>query len=134
MKHDLKVFSDSPQMPSGVGVESARRLVEDDSLGATELRLEVDDYVLRFKEPRCGTAMLFREGGDNGALFVAIDSYDQSRIIALIDLFAENPESVIASIEWQEDSVDGFFGYIPIVIAIAVVLAAAYGLYAEFFQ
>ena len=134
MQQRVKLTSDSRLLPTGEGTETARRLVQYDSLGATELCLEIDAYVLRFEELRSGNAMLFREGRDSDARFVAIDAYDRGRIVALIDLIAENPKAAIASIEWQEDSDGGLLGYVTVAVAIAIGAAAIYGLYVEFFR
>lgn len=129
----MKIHSDSKLLPVGEGVSTARRLVDDDSLEATEICLEFESFRLRFKEPRSGNAMLFRTDRQSDETFVALDSYDRARVIALVELFAENPNSAIASIEWQENE-EGPFGYVTIVVATALVIAAFYGLYVGFIE
>lgn len=78
--------------------------------------------------------MLFREDPDSGVTLVALDAYDRERVAALVSLVEHDPKAAIASIEWQEDSDAGIFGYIAIAIAVALGVAAVYGLYVEFFQ
>ena len=97
------------------------------------MSLDIGGRVLRFEGLRSGNAMLYREDPGAENPFIALDAYDRERVVALIDLFAENPESMIASIEWQEDYETGLVGYIIMVIAGAVVVALFYGLFVEFF-
>ncbi len=129
----MKISSDSKMLPVGEGVGTARQLVDNDSLEATEMSLEFENFSLRFKEPRSGNAMLFRTDRSSDETYVALDTYDRARVVALVELFAENPTSAIASIEWQENEA-GPLGYISIVVAIALTLAAFYGLYVQFFK
>lgn len=130
----MKVTSDSNLLPVCEGADTARRLVEEDALAASEMRLEIDGYVLRFKDLRSGNAMLFREDRSSGVTCVALDAYERHQVAALISLIANDPKNAIASIEWQEDNDAGIFGYIIIVVAIALGVAAFYGLYVEFFR
>jgi len=129
----MKISSDSKLLPAGEGVGTARRLVDDDSLEATEMSLEFEIFSLRFKEPRSGYAMLFRTDRQTDETYVALDSYDRERVVALVELFAENPTSAVASIEWQENEA-GPVGNISIVVAIALAIGAFYGLYVAFFK
>ena len=129
----MKISSDSKLLPAGEGVGTARRLVDDDSLEATEMSLEFENFSLRFKEPRSGYAMLFRTDRQTDETYVALDSYDRERVVALVELFAENPTSAVASIEWQENEA-GPVGNISIVVAIALAIGAFYGLYVAFFK
>ena len=73
----MKVTSDSTLLSAGEGVETARRLVRDDALGAEKMRLEVDGHVLRFEGLRSGNAMLFREDLGSSDKFVALDAYER---------------------------------------------------------
>ncbi len=128
------IKSDAKSMPIVSGLKDVERLVSEHSLGATSITLELGETAIRFDGIHSGNAMLYREDSDSTIKFVAMDTFDQSRIVALVDLFGKDPSSTIQSVEWLEDSETGWFGYGTLAFAVFILIVAFYGVYVEFVQ
>lgn len=120
----MRVTTDLEPQPADAGLSLLDRVLDDEDLGANQFTLESDGLLVRFEGIHSGCAMLFREDVASGKRFVAIDAYDKSRIRALASLFHSDAQSMIDSIEWQEDEVPmwniGLVAIVGLVIVIAM--------------
>ena len=108
------------------------RLVMDRSLNATRISIVWPDKEIRFEGVGSGHSMLYLKTSVPKQSYVALATYSDVEVEALLNSFVESYEEANARVEWQSDRVTAF--HIALVV-FALVMGAfvVYGLFVEFF-